>query len=65
LKNLLFEESVGVLITKSYAFFHKSIETTILTNEKNSNDQDRNYIFGEFLKLNLQNSFEGNLKIVL
>jgi len=64
LKNLLFGESVSVLNTKSYAFFYKSIETTILTNQKNSNAKDRNFIFGEFLKLYLQNSFEENLKIV-
>jgi len=47
LKNLLFGEIIGILITKSYAFFHKSIETTILTNKKNSNDKDRNDIFGK------------------
>jgi len=34
LKNWLFGESVSVFITRSYAFFDKSIETTILTNQK-------------------------------
>jgi len=34
LKDLLFGKSVGIHITKSYAFFNKSIETTILTNKK-------------------------------
>jgi len=66
LKNLLFGEIVDVLITRSFSFFHKSIETTILTNQKkNSNAKDRNCIFGEFLMLYLQNSFEENLKIIL
>jgi len=65
LKNLLFRGSVGVFITKSYAFFHKSMETTILTNQKNSNAKYRNCIFDEFLKLYLQNSFEENLKRIL
>jgi len=66
LKNILFWKSVDVLITRFFAFFHNSIETTILTNEKKiSNAKDRNYIFGEFLKLYIQNSFEENLKIIL
>jgi len=66
LKNLLFGESVGVLITRSYVLFYKSIETTIFTNKKKiSNAKDRICIFDEFLKLYLQNSFEENLKIIL
>jgi len=66
LKNLLFGKVlIDVLIARSYAFFYKSIETTILTNEEISNAKDRNCIFGEFLKLNLQKSFEENLKIIL
>jgi len=63
-KNLLFGESVGVLYIESSAFIYKSMETTILTNQKNSNAKDRNCICGEFLKVNLQNSFEENLKII-
>jgi len=64
--NLLFGGSVDVLIIRSFAFFHKLIETTILTQSKNiSNAKDRNCIFGEILKLNLQNSFEENPKIIL
>jgi len=52
LKNLLFGESIGVLITRSYAYFHKSIETTILTNpKKNLDSKDRNCIFGEFFEV--------------
>jgi len=65
LKNLLFGKSVGVLITRSYAFLYNSIETTILTNQKNSNAKDQNYTFSEFLKLYLQILFKENLKIVL
>jgi len=65
LKSLLFGESVGVHNTRSFSFFQKSIENTILTNKRNSNAKDRNCIFDEILKLYLQNSFEENLKIVL
>jgi len=65
-KNLLFGESVDALITRSFVFFYKSIETTILTNQRKiSNAKDRNCILGDFLKLYLQNSFEENLKIIL
>jgi len=65
LKFLLFGESIDVFINKSYEFFHKAIKTAILTSQKSSNAKDKNCIFGKFLKLYLQNSFEGNLKIVL
>jgi len=66
LKNLLFLKSVDVLIIRSFAFFHKSIETTIFDQPKKiSSSKDRNCIFDEFLKLYLQNLFEENLKIVL
>ncbi len=65
LKNLLFEDRIEIFMTTSYAFSYNSIETTILTNEKNSSVKEGNCIFGEFLKLYLQNSFEENPKIIL